>query len=129
MRIESIIQRKKGTTVEMDGETYAFNSTTKEQRHIVDVKNKAHVARFLAIPEGYRVADLEDEDEDEAVDIVADETGDTGQALTPDNNAPVADTSDAPPPDAKSTKAPTVKKAASSQSTKRSGGSRRKAKT
>lgn len=60
MKIESIIRRKKGTTVTMQGESYHFTPDS-EGRHVADVNKKAHLAKFLAIPEGYRLV-LDDEE-------------------------------------------------------------------
>ena len=51
MQIKSIIERKTGNTVELDGVTYEFNPPS----YIADVTEKAHIARFLSIPEGYEV--------------------------------------------------------------------------
>lgn len=51
MQIKSIIERKNGNTVELDGVTYEFNPPS----YIADVTEKAHIARFLSIPEGYEV--------------------------------------------------------------------------
>lgn len=54
MKIESIIRREGGTQVDLDGESYHFKADD-AGRHVADVVNSDHVARFLAIPEGYRV--------------------------------------------------------------------------
>lgn len=51
MQIKSRIERKTGNTVELDGVTYEFNPPS----YIADVTEKAHIARFLSIPEGYEV--------------------------------------------------------------------------
>jgi hypothetical protein len=56
MIIESIIQRKKGTTVELGSKKYVFNATETEPRHLCEVKEQAHIERFLAIKEGFREA-------------------------------------------------------------------------
>lgn len=56
MIIESIIQRKKGTTVELGGKKYVFNATETEPRHLCEVKEQAHIERFLSIKEGFREA-------------------------------------------------------------------------
>ena len=71
MKIESIIQRKKGTTVDMDGETYKFRPSTLTSSHVAEVKDKRHIAKFLAIPEGFQVFDP---DEQDAADEITDTT-------------------------------------------------------
>lgn len=53
--IESIIQRKEGTIVEMEGTTYHFRPLPRDPRHIAEVLIQAHAERFLAIREGYRL--------------------------------------------------------------------------
>lgn len=60
MKIESIIRRKNGTRVEMDEAVYHFKPTDADERHLCEVEIKAHIQRFLAIPEGYQPADLSD---------------------------------------------------------------------
>ena len=69
MRIECTLIRKNGTAVDIDGEAYHFKPSGKDSRHICDVKNRHHIARLLAIPEAYQIAD--DENEDEAAEIAA----------------------------------------------------------
>jgi len=59
MKIESIIKRKKGTTVELGDMTYFFNATETEPRHLCEVKVQAHIDRFLSIKEGFREAEGE----------------------------------------------------------------------
>ena len=53
MKIESIIKRSKGTTVELDGETYQFNS---DNNHITEVTEPSHIELLLSITEGFRIA-------------------------------------------------------------------------
>lgn len=58
MLIESIIQRAKGTTVDMDGVSYRFlPSAAHDGRHVAEVEDQRHISRFLAIREGFRPAD------------------------------------------------------------------------
>lgn len=52
--IESKIQRKGGTLVDLDGTTYHFTPDAKG-RHVAEVSNPEHIAKFLQIPEGYRM--------------------------------------------------------------------------
>lgn len=52
--IESKIQRKGGTLVDLDGTTYHFTPDAKG-RHVAVVSNPEHIAKFLQIPEGYRM--------------------------------------------------------------------------
>jgi hypothetical protein len=63
MLVESIIRRKNGTTVKLDDSTYKFQPGKGEPRHLCNVKNQVHLAKFLTITEGYRLANQEDEDE------------------------------------------------------------------
>lgn len=60
MKIQSIIERKNGTIITMDDETYHFKPARGDGRHICEVVDKAHIARFLSIPEGFRIPDDED---------------------------------------------------------------------
>lgn len=58
MLIESIIKRAKGTTVELDGVTYRFlPSADHDGRHVAEVEDQRHIARLLAITDGFRSAD------------------------------------------------------------------------
>lgn len=59
MKIESIIRRKNGTVVTMDDHRYHFQPSAADPRHLAEVTEKAHIARFLQIPEGYQVPDDE----------------------------------------------------------------------
>lgn len=58
MKIESIIRRKNGTRVELDDNVYHFKPTGSDERHLCDVEVRAHVQRFLSIPEGFQPAEL-----------------------------------------------------------------------
>lgn len=51
MRVESLIKRPMGHEVAMDGVVYAF----RPPEWACEVNEPAHVARFAAIKEGYRV--------------------------------------------------------------------------
>ena len=53
--IESIIQREKGTVVELDGTTYHFKPLPRDPRHLAEVLIQAHAERFLSIREGFRL--------------------------------------------------------------------------
>lgn len=53
MLIECTIKRANGTTVTMDKDVYPFQPDALG-RHVCDVKNKKHIARFLDIPESYQ---------------------------------------------------------------------------
>lgn len=55
MKIESIIRRKDGTKVEMGDMKYHFKPSENDPRHLEEVTNTIHIARFLSITEGYRV--------------------------------------------------------------------------
>lgn len=53
MRIESILRRKGGTKVTLDGTEYHF-APDSEGREFADVASERHIGIFLSIPEGYR---------------------------------------------------------------------------
>ncbi|MNQ88348.1 hypothetical protein D3C85_1036050 [compost metagenome] len=54
MHIESIIKRQHGHSVTLGAITYEFRPDGTPP-YVADVTNEAHVAKFLAIPEGYKV--------------------------------------------------------------------------
>lgn len=55
MKIESIIRRKNGTTVQMGGKTYHFWASPETGlAHVAEVEEPAHIQRFLSITEGFR---------------------------------------------------------------------------
>lgn len=56
MKIESLIQRAKGTVVEFPGATYHFKPEQPGGPHVADVADEDHADRLLSIPEGYRAA-------------------------------------------------------------------------
>ncbi len=56
MKIESIIQRAKGTVVEFPGVTYHFKPEQPGGPHVAEVADEGHAERLLSIPEGYRAA-------------------------------------------------------------------------
>lgn len=57
MKIESIIKRLGGTKVPMGDANYHFKPETDvpDAPHVEDVTDESHIARFLSIPEGYKV--------------------------------------------------------------------------
>lgn len=60
MLVECILKRAGGTKVDLDGIVYHFtdkNDRSGLGRHIAIVGTKAHVQRFMQIPEGYQLAD------------------------------------------------------------------------
>lgn len=60
MKIESIIQRPGGSFIPMGDVTYHFAPTDKDGRHTAEVEDDDHIARFLSIREGYRLAKEKD---------------------------------------------------------------------
>lgn len=64
MRIECILKREGGSSVELDGQAYLF-APQPDGRHIAEVKNPSHVKRLLGIAEAYQPAELTDADDDE----------------------------------------------------------------
>lgn len=89
MKIECILKRKGGTVAEIGGIEYHFKPQ-EGGAHVADVKDNAHIQRFLSIPEGYRIygepanqvlqdqEDDDDEQDDEQEDEQEDEQ-DEGQ--------------------------------------------------
>lgn len=53
--IESILKRKGGTRVKLDDTDYHFVADD-DGRHIASVSDADHIAKLLAIPEGFRLA-------------------------------------------------------------------------
>ncbi len=79
MKIQCILQREGGTSVEIDGEEYRF-APDSDGRHVCDVKNSKHIQRFLSIPEGYQIADDEGEPLPDLPPVEgSDATGDDGE--------------------------------------------------
>jgi hypothetical protein len=54
MKIQNILQRDGGTKVELGGIEYHFEPLN-DGCHVAEVEDKAHVDRFLAIPEAYKL--------------------------------------------------------------------------
>lgn len=57
MLIQCILKREGGTQVQMEEVVYHFKPTPRDPRHLAEVLIQAHAERFLAISEGYRMAD------------------------------------------------------------------------
>ncbi len=68
MQIECTIQRKAGTKVTLGETEYHFKPEVTGGRHVAEVKNKRHIARFLSIIESFCVPGAADEEE--AAEIV-----------------------------------------------------------
>lgn len=54
MKIECKLKRAGGTIVPLDTATYHFTPLT-DGAHVAEVEPEQHIARFLSIPEGYRL--------------------------------------------------------------------------
>ena len=54
MKIECKLKREGGSKIELDGKEYHFAPDT-FGAHVAEVEDDEHIARFLAIPEGYRI--------------------------------------------------------------------------
>lgn len=78
MIVVSLIQRKKGTTVQMDDQVYQFNP---ENNHSTNVTEQSHIERFLQISEGFLV--LGDPVDDPAI-VQTDTTGNPVIAVMPE---------------------------------------------
>lgn len=61
MKIRSKIERKGGTRVTMGASNYHFQPRVAGGPHIDNVTNKDHAARFLAIREGFEIAEADEE--------------------------------------------------------------------
>lgn len=57
MLIKCIIERKRGSTVEMDGKVYRWNGDT-DPPHVCEVKEREHVKRLLAVPSAFEPYEL-----------------------------------------------------------------------
>lgn len=55
MKIESLIQRKNGTTIKLDDAVYHFQPERPGAKHGCVVENEAHIEKLLAITEGFCV--------------------------------------------------------------------------
>jgi len=58
MKIESIIRRDGGSVVTLDDTNYRFKPEAVGGPHIAIVTDQAHLATLLAIPEGFRLAEI-----------------------------------------------------------------------
>lgn len=115
MLIERILREPGGCVVTIDKKEYHFKPKGKDARHICEVTEQKHIARFLSITEGYQlpddspelipaddegginlalsvVKDIEDEDESadtgdspESADVTADAP--TGETKEPEHEA------------------------------------------
>lgn len=59
MKIECILKREGGTHVELGGIDYHFKPQA-DGAHVADIKDRAHIGKFLAISEGYLIYDPEE---------------------------------------------------------------------
>lgn len=57
MLIKSKIRREGGSRIDIDGVNYHFKPEGKSPEHVCEVEDKEHIARFLAISEGYELAE------------------------------------------------------------------------
>ena len=78
MIVVSLIQRKKGTTVQMDDQVYRFNP---ENNHSYNVTEQSHIERFLQISDGFLV--LGDPVDDPSI-VQTDTTGNPVLAVMPE---------------------------------------------
>lgn len=54
MKIECVLHREGGTHVELDGTDYHFEPLS-DGAHVADVAKEAHIDRFLAVPESFKL--------------------------------------------------------------------------
>jgi hypothetical protein len=92
MKIESIIRRKNGTRVELDDQVYHFKPTPEDERHLADVSIRAHIQRFLSIPEGFQPAEIDEPNPSPASAPVQEQPAPTVQASPLNTDQPVLGT-------------------------------------
>jgi hypothetical protein len=63
MDIQSLIERVGGTVVTMGSTAYHFKPREANGPHLAVVNARKHIARFLAIPEGYCIPESDEEEE------------------------------------------------------------------
>lgn len=92
MKIECTIRRDGGSIVTMDEKTYHFKPEQPGGPHVADVVDKAHIARFLAIPEAYTIPDDEleipEEDVDSAIGVTESSDQEDDAAIQNDGDTP-----------------------------------------
>ncbi len=54
MKIQCVLLRDGGTKTDLDGMLYHFEPLA-DGAHVADIENEAHIDRFLAISEGYKI--------------------------------------------------------------------------
>jgi hypothetical protein len=95
MKIECILKREGGTTTEVGGVQYHFEPLA-DGAHVAEVAEEAHIDRFLAIPEGYKVYHGKETPEGQPVQL-----GERTSAPLPANdskaNATLAGSDELPP--------------------------------
>jgi hypothetical protein len=84
MKIECILKRQDGTKAEVGGIEYHFEPLA-DGAHVAEVADTAHIDRFLAIPEGYKVYHGSEEPNGKPVQV--------GKLATVPVSAPAAPTS------------------------------------
>jgi len=78
MLIRSKILRAGGTKVSLTGGAYDFQPHKGDPSvHVAEVSNKAHVAQFLSVPEGFEIFSAKDSEDaaEQAAKIIATEKG------------------------------------------------------
>jgi hypothetical protein len=79
MKIECKLKREGGSKIDLDNIEYHF-APGADGAHVAEVENDEHIARFLAIPEGYRIykaalvaeqSDATDDGDAERTDLAA----------------------------------------------------------
>ncbi len=88
MRIESIIKRRRGTRITMDGVTYHF-APSEDGRHVAEVLDDVHADRLLLISEGFRPAEPVADALDDGGAGGSQETPDAGEGQAGGEGAPV----------------------------------------
>lgn len=96
MLIERILSAPGGTVVTFKGARYHFKPVEDGGPHIAEVTNPEHIARFMDIPEGYRVHG-EAEDDDAPAPRAEGVLGGTGLSDGADTLSGGADGADSPP--------------------------------
>lgn len=95
MKIECILKRDGGTKTDIGGVLYHFEPLA-DGAHVAEITEEAHIDRFLAIPEGYKVYHGKETPEGQPVQI-GEQTAAPVPVSDTKNTAPLAGSDELPP--------------------------------
>jgi hypothetical protein len=95
MKIECILKRDGGTKTDIGGVLYHFEPLA-DGAHVAEITEEAHIDRFLAIPEGYKVYHGKEAPEGQPVQI-GEQTAASVPVSDTKNTAPLAGSDELPP--------------------------------